>query len=721
VSGRYPGEQWPGEQWPGEQWPGEQWPGEQWPGEQVPGEQGYGEQGYPQDYGQAGDPRQGDPRGGQGEHGYAGDGRSRGGGGVWGADAPLPPTASRDTAWGERSLPPQDSFPQRAQPGRDANAFPRGQNGAQQRRGRQDGRDQRDRESFSSGPQRSQPGRDAWPGGPQQVQPDGAARRSAQRDPAQYGFPEYGGSPQPASPRPASPRPASPRHSGPNPQQDGRRAAHRDTGGYQMSNDYPDGDFVPGFGVPASDRDYGRDPDRDDWRNDRREDPRRGRERDRYGADDRYSGDRQVREDRYADDPYGDDGYGDDGYGAGRRGGTRPGDGRRGGERYAEGRPGDDQYPGDRHDAGRGAGGNERARYDNDEGRQPRRRRGRIRRLAPWIALLVLVIFLIPLVGGGLYAYHYIQAKDHPPDYVGAGVGPKVQVQVLSGDTPTSLAPQLVKDGVVESTGAFIKAAEASTNSASLEAGFYEMNRHMQASLAYAYLLNPKDLDQRGITVPEGKRVSQTLIKLSQGSGIPLANFQAVLKKQLAQLALPPYAKNNPEGYLFPATYPYEPHETALALLQAMVNRFAQEAQSANLPASVSVPANGGTVPLTTGQVIIVASLVQAEAGRDEDMPKIAEVIYNRLKIGMSLKLDSTVFYGLGTYGTSASDADISKPGPYNTYLNKGLPPTPIESPGDSAIQAALHPATGNLLYFYGCPNLITIFSPTTSLTGASC
>jgi UPF0755 protein len=479
-----------------------------------------------------------------------------------------------------------------------------------------------------------------------------------------------------------------------------------------MANDYPDGDFVPGFGSPASDRDYGRDPDRDDWRGGRRDDPRRGPGGDRYGGD-RYSGDRQVREDRYADDRYGADGYGDDGYGAGRRGGTRPGDGQR--------RPGDGQYPGDRYDTGRGAGGSERARYDDDEDRPPPRRRRRIRRLAPWIALLVIVVFLGVVGGGGLYGYRYLQAKNHPPDYVGAGTGPKVQVQVESGDTPTSLAPRLVQDGVVKSSSAFIKAAENSTNPGSLEAGFYQMNRDMQASLAYVYLVNPKNLVQRGITLPEGLRLSNTLLVLSKGSGVPLASFQAVLKKQLAQLALPPYANNNPEGYLFPATYPDEPHETALAILQAMVNRFAQEAQSVNLPASASVPANGGTVHMTAGQFVIVASLVQAEAGRDKDMPQIAEVIYNRLKIGMPLKLDSTVFYGLGKYGTSASDAEISKRGPYNTYLNKGLTPTPIDSPGDSAIQAALHPATGKLLYFFGCPNGVTIFSPTTPPTGASC
>jgi UPF0755 protein len=331
------------------------------------------------------------------------------------------------------------------------------------------------------------------------------------------------------------------------------------------------------------------------------------------------------------------------------------------------------------------------------------------------------VIFLGVVGGGGLYAYRYLQAKNHPPDYVGAGAGPQVTVQVLSGDTATSLAPRLLADGVVKSTSAFIKAAKASTNPAGLEAGYFQMNRQMQASLAYTYLVNPKNVVQHGVTLPEGLRVSDTLLRLSKGSNIPVASFQAVLKNQLSRLALPPYAKNNPEGYLFPATYPIVPHETALAILQAMVNRFAQEAQSEKLPASVSVPAHGGTVHLTTGQIIIVASLVQAEAGRDQDMPRIAEVIYNRLDDGMALKFDSTVFYGLGKYGTSATDAEISKPGPYNTYLNKGLTPTPIDSPGNTAIQAALHPATGNLLYFYGCPGGTTIFSPTGALTGASC
>ena len=95
-----------------------------------------------------------------------------------------------------------------------------------------------------------------------------------------------------------------------------------------------------------------------------------------------------------------------------------------------------------------------------------------------------------------------------------------------------------------------------------------------------------------------------------------------------------------------------------------------------------------------------MASLVQAEGGRLSDYPKIARVIYNRLANGMPLQLDSTVLYGLNKFGILASDMDLTSPSPYNTYKHKGLPPGPIDSPGNAAIQAVLHPASGNWLYF---------------------
>jgi UPF0755 protein len=112
------------------------------------------------------------------------------------------------------------------------------------------------------------------------------------------------------------------------------------------------------------------------------------------------------------------------------------------------------------------------------------------------------------------------------------------------------------------------------------------------------------------------------------------------------------------------------------------------------------LPQAAAKVHLSQAQVIIVASLVQAEGGRLQDYPKIARVIYNRLAQGMKLQLDSTVLYGLGTYGILASDLQLQSDSPYNTYKRTGLPPGPIDSPGNAAIEAALNPTPGDWLYF---------------------
>jgi UPF0755 protein len=320
-------------------------------------------------------------------------------------------------------------------------------------------------------------------------------------------------------------------------------------------------------------------------------------------------------------------------------------------------------------------------------GRGPRRRR--FRWLAPLIALAVI---LVPLGVGGSYAYSFYMNRYHPADYSGPGTG-RIVVQVPSGASASSLGPKLVKLGVVASSRAFVLAAEHSSNPSGLLPGFYGMHEHMKASLAYALLLNPKNLVQVAVTIPEGWRLSQIVSYLGAKSGIPASDYENVLKDP-AKLNLPAYADGNPQGYLFPATYEVQPHESALDVLTAMVQRFDQEAAAVNLPAAAR------QVHLTESQVIIMASLVEAEGGSTSDYPKIARVIYNRLAQNIPLQLDSTVLFGLNTYGILASDAQLNSTSPYNTYRHKGLTPGPIDSPGDAAIQAVLHPASGNWIYF---------------------
>jgi UPF0755 protein len=373
-------------------------------------------------------------------------------------------------------------------------------------------------------------------------------------------------------------------------------------------------------------------------------------------------------------------------------------------DRSRRGRRGRDDGPG----GGRGGGGG----WDDDGGAP--RRRSTIRRLAPWIALLVI---LTPILIGGLYVYHLYENKYHPADYAGPGTG-SVTVQVNSGDTAFSLGPRLQSLGVVASARAFELAAEQTTSTTGtttgtppgLEAGFYKLHMHMQASLAWAALLNTKNRVQLKVTVPEGKRASQVILILAKETSIPASKFQAVINDP-AQLGLPSYAKGKVEGYLFPATYTIQPNATAAQILKAMVQRYDIEAKAININSAAQ------RVHLSSAQVVIEASLAQAEGGSVSDYPKIARVIANRLAIGMHLQFDSTVLYGLGKYAVSATIAETRTPGPYNTYLNAGLPPGPISNPGDAAIQAVLHPASGNWLYFLTKPGGKSEFS-TTPLQG---
>jgi len=372
-------------------------------------------------------------------------------------------------------------------------------------------------------------------------------------------------------------------------------------------------------------------------------------------------------------------------------------------DRPRRGRRGRDDGPG-------GPGGGGGGDWDDDGGSG--RRRSTIRRLAPWIALLVI---LTPLLIGGVYIYNIYENKYHPADYSGPGTS-SVTVQVNSGDTAFSLGPRLQSLGVVASARAFELAAEHTTSTTAtgappgLEAGFYKLHMHMQASLAWAALLNPKNRVQLTVTIPEGKRASQVILILAKETSIPASQFQAVINKP-AQLGLPSYANGKVEGYLFPATYTIQPNETAAQILKAMVQRYGVEAQAINISSAARA------VHLSSAQVIIEASLAQAEGGSVADYPKIARVIANRLAIGMHLQFDSTVLYGLGKYAVSATIAETKTPGPYNTYLNAGLPAGPICNPGNAAIQAVLHPASGNWLYFLTKPGGASEFS-TTPLQG---
>jgi UPF0755 protein len=327
-------------------------------------------------------------------------------------------------------------------------------------------------------------------------------------------------------------------------------------------------------------------------------------------------------------------------------------------------------------------------------GKQPKpkpKRKSAMRRAAPWIALTVLVIVLGVAGGGFFYVWHnYL----HPPDYAGPGTG-TVTVQIKSGETATQVGQQLLNQGVVASVRAFSNAAKASGRGSALEPGYYHLHKHMAAKLAFALLLKPSSRVEFSVLIPEGLRLSEIIATLGKDTGDLKAYQQAI--KDVSALGLPSYAKGNPEGYLFPATYTVQPGTQPVQVLRKMVQRFNQEASS------VSLRAVAGHDQISEGDAIIVASLIQAEGKRPQDLAKIARVIYNRLNAKMNLQLDTTVLYARHSRAADVTVAQTQDTkSPYNTYLHRGLPPGPIDSPGDAAIKAALHPAptSDDWLYF---------------------
>jgi UPF0755 protein len=165
------------------------------------------------------------------------------------------------------------------------------------------------------------------------------------------------------------------------------------------------------------------------------------------------------------------------------------------------------------------------------------------------------------------------------------------------------------------------------------------------------------------------------------------------LKKPKA-LQLPKYAKQRPEGFLFPETYELTAESTATSTLKQMVDQYKAVTRE------IEFEADAKKLKRTPYEVLIVASIVEREVRREEDRAKVARVIYNRLDKDRKLELDSTVTYAERLKTTTTTREDRKSKSKYNTYRYKGLPPGPISAPGKAALEAAANPEKGKWLYF---------------------
>jgi len=286
--------------------------------------------------------------------------------------------------------------------------------------------------------------------------------------------------------------------------------------------------------------------------------------------------------------------------------------------------------------------------------------------------------------------------------------GSTVSLTVAEGATGHDVVRDLADQGLIRCGGLIGEMLLRATGKASaIRAGTYDIAMGTSlADIVDTITTAPKSVPTVRVTVPEGLRIRSTFPRertissvIEEETGISADAFADYV--ETADLSLPPYLPSgrNPEGFLFPDTYQFvKKGLTPQVIADRMLEQFKIEADDLHLSAGARA------LEMSPYEVVVVASMIEREAQVDKDRAVIAGVIYNRLAAGMTLGIDATLLYDDPTPDGKLSTADLAADTPYNTRINAGLPPTPIASPGRASLEAALHPAQTDYLYYVLCP-----------------
>jgi len=262
---------------------------------------------------------------------------------------------------------------------------------------------------------------------------------------------------------------------------------------------------------------------------------------------------------------------------------------------------------------------------------------------------------------------------------------PEITLEIPNGATGSQIASILFESGVVKSSQAYFRVAVADARSQKVAPGSHRLTLKISARQALDQLLDPDRIPNL-IRVTEGAWKSEVI-----KSFIAYGYTKQEVSNAFASLKLP-QGFSNSEGLIFPAQYSFPQGTSAQAAAQSMIDRFSDDSYGAKLLQ--------GNKNFSAQKLLIIASIIQAES-TNADFSKVSRVIYNRLKIGMPLQMDSTVHFIMQARGDIfLSRKSTMLNSPYNTYRKYGLPPGPICSPGAKAIKAALEPIDGDWLYF---------------------
>lgn len=269
--------------------------------------------------------------------------------------------------------------------------------------------------------------------------------------------------------------------------------------------------------------------------------------------------------------------------------------------------------------------------------------------------------------------------------------GPGGSVYIPPGATVEEMSQILDKAQIIRSPWSFKLLVRLEEAGRSLQAGEYAFDPGVSATQVLDKLRRG-DRVVHYLTIPEGYNFSQIAEAIGKTGIATVGEVQKTFRdpKYLQRLKFPAQSL---EGYLFPATYPYDRGTQLDGLINDMIDRFL-----ANFDEKMRsrMDAGGWTIP----QVTTLASIIEKETGKAEERPRIAAVFHNRLKIGMPLQSDPTIIYGLKDFDGNIRKPDIRNPHPYNTYVHLGLPPGPIASPGTESLKAVLYPDQSDELFF---------------------
>lgn len=299
-----------------------------------------------------------------------------------------------------------------------------------------------------------------------------------------------------------------------------------------------------------------------------------------------------------------------------------------------------------------------------------------------WIPISIALVTI--LLGAGVLSYLRSQID-------GGYSKTKVEVIASPNEGLSQFAKSMALKGVIGSSSLFdiwLKFEKPVT----LQRGTYGFVKDEPYSQVLSTVSKGPIVDK--LTIPDGFTLSQVAGRVGTLQNHTAAHFLQVAGSGSVRSPFEPAAVNSLEGLLYPDTYSFDPSSSDVAILKAMSTTFVS--QMADMGLTPQTKVNG----LSAYQILIMASIIEKEAVYPGDAKKVARVILNRLADNKKLQMDSTVFFALDNGDKHLSYANLQINSPYNTYLHSGLPPTPISLPSKAAIEAALHPANGNWLYY---------------------